>query len=45
MASKIENDFWKRGDYAQKVVKKEEVKVKTEQSNAANQAFKELFGE
>ena len=45
MASKIENDFWKRGDYAIKEVKKEEVKVKTEQSNAANQAFKELFGE
>ena len=45
MASKIENDFWKRGDYAIKEVKKEEVKVKTKQSNAANQAFKELFGE
>lgn len=45
MASKIENDFWKRGDYAIKEVKKEEVKVKTEQSTAANQAFKELFGE
>ena len=45
MASKIENDFWKRGDYAIKEVTKEEVKVKTEQSNAANQAFKELFGE
>ena len=45
MATHIEYDFWKRGDYAQKVVKKEEVKVKTEQSNAANQAFKELFGE
>lgn len=45
MASKIENDFWKRGDYAIKEVKKEEVKVKTKQSTAANQAFKELFGE
>jgi hypothetical protein len=45
MASKIENDFWKRGDYAIKEVTKEEVKVKTKQSNAANQAFKELFGE
>jgi len=45
MATHIEADFWKRGDYAIKEVKKEEVKVKTEQSNAANQAFKELFGE
>jgi|TARA_R110002096_G_scaffold206162_1_gene392247 hypothetical protein len=45
MATHIEADFWKRGDYAQKVVKKEEVKVKTKQSTAANQAFKELFGE
>ena len=45
MATHIEYDFWKRGDYAIKEVKKEEVKVKTEQSNAANQAFKDLFGE
>jgi hypothetical protein len=45
MATHIEADFWKRGDYAIKEVKKEEVKVKTEQSTAANQAFKELFGE
>ena len=45
MATHIEADFWKRGDYTQKEVKKEEVKVKTEQSKAANQAFKELFGE
>ena len=45
MATHIEYDFWKRGDYAIKEVKKEEVKVKTEQSTAANQAFKELFGE
>ena len=45
MATHIEADFWKRGDYAIKEVKKEEVKVKTKQSNAANQAFKELFGE
>ena len=45
MATHIEADFWKRGDYAIKEVKKEEVKVKTKQSTAANQAFKELFGE
>ena len=45
MATHIEYDFWKRGDYAIKEVKKEEVKVKTKQSTAANQAFKELFGE
>ena len=45
MASKIEYDEWKRGDHNIKVEKKEEVKKKTEQSKAANQAFKDLFGE
>ena len=45
MATHIEYDFWKRGDHAAAIVKREEVKVKTEQSTAANQAFKELFGE
>jgi len=45
MATHIEFDQWKRGDHLKKVVKQEEVKVKTEQSTAANQAFKELFGE
>ena len=45
MATHIEFDQWKRGDHLKKVVKQEEVKVKTEQSTAANQAFKELFGD
>ena len=45
MSTHIEADFWKRGDWNKKEVKKKEVKVKTEQSKAANQAFKELFGE
>ena len=45
MSTHIEADFWKRGDWDKKEVKKEEVKVKTQQSKAANQAFKELFGE
>jgi hypothetical protein len=45
MASKIENDQWKRGDHDIKVDKVKEEKKKTEQSKAANQAFKELFGE
>jgi len=45
MATHIEFDQWKRGDHLKKVVKQEEVKVKTEQSDAANKAFKELFGE
>ena len=45
MATHIEFDQWKRGDHLKKVVKKEEVKQKTQQSDAANKAFKELFGE
>ena len=45
MASKIENDEWVRGDHDIKVEKEVEVKKKTEQSKAANQAFKELFGD
>ena len=45
MASKIEFDQWKRGDHDIKVDKVKEEKKKTEQSKAANQAFKELFGE
>ena len=45
MATHIEYDQWKRGDHLKKVVKQEEVKVKTQQSDAANKAFKELFGE
>jgi len=56
MASKIEYDEWKRGDHSAVISKhgipitrspspKEETKKKTEQSKAANQAFKELFGE
>ena len=45
MASKIEYDEWKRGDHDIKVDKEVEVKRKTEQSKAANQAFKELFGD
>ena len=45
MASHIEHDEWKRGDHAAVMVKKEENEKKTEQSKAANQAFKELFGE
>ena len=45
MATHIEFDQWKRGDHAKKVVKQEEVKQKTQQSDAANKAFKELFGE
>ena len=45
MASKIEYDEWKRGDHDIKVEKEVEVKKKTEQSKAANQAFKELFGD
>ena len=45
MASHIEYDEWKRGDHDIKVEKEEEVKKKTEQSKAANQAFKDLFGE
>ena len=45
MATHIEFDQWKRGDHLKKVVKQEEVKVKTQQSDAANKAFKELFGE
>ena len=45
MASKIENDFWKRGDYAIKEVKKEEVKENTEKSKRAHDLFKELFDE
>ena len=45
MASKIENDQWKRGYEVKKEEKKEEVEKKTEQSKKANQAFKELFGE
>ena len=43
MATHIEYDFWKRGDYAQKVVKKENVKEKTENSKRAHDLFKELF--
>ena len=45
MASHIEYDEWKRGDHDIKVEKEVEVKKKTEQSKAANQAFKELFGD
>ena len=45
MASKIEYDEWKRGDHDIKVEKEEEVKKKSQQSAAANQAFKDLFGE
>ena len=45
MATHIEFDQWKRGDHAKKVVKQEEIKAKTQQSDAANKAFKELFGE
>ncbi len=45
MASKIEFDEWKRGDHDIKVQKEVETKEKTEQSKAANQAFKDLFGE
>ena len=45
MASKIEYDEWVRGDHDVKVEEKEkDIKKKTEQSTAANQAFKELFG-
>jgi len=40
MASRIEYDMWKRGDYMPKPKKE-----KVEQSNKANKAFKELFGE
>ena len=45
MASKIEYDEWARGDHDIKVEKEEEVKKKSQQSAAANQAFKDLFGE
>ena len=45
MASKIEFDEWKRGDHDIKVEKEEEIQKKSEQSAAANQAFKDLFGE
>ena len=45
MATHIEFDQWKRGDHLKKVVKQEEVKQKTQQSDAANKALKELFGE
>jgi len=40
MASRIEYDMWKRGDYMPKPKKE-----KVEQSNKANKAFKELFGD
>jgi len=40
MATHIEYDMWKRGDYIPKPKKE-----KVEQSNKANKAFKELFGE
>ena len=45
MESKIEHDEWVRGAHDIKVEKEEEVKKKSEQSKAANQAFKDLFGE
>ena len=45
MASKIENDQWARGEHDIKVEKEVEVQKKSEQSAAANQAFKDLFGE
>ena len=45
MASKIEYDEWKRGDHDIKVQKEVVTKEKTEQSKAANQAFKDLFGD
>ena len=45
MATHIEYDFWKRGDYAQKVVKKEEVKENIEKSKRTHDLFKELFDE
>ena len=40
MATHIEYDMWKRGDYMPKPKKE-----KVEQSNKANKAFKELFGD
>ena len=40
MATHIEYDMWKRGDYMPKPTKE-----KVEQSKKANQAFKELFGD
>ena len=45
MASKIEYDEWKRGDHDIKAPKVELKKEKSQQSAAANQAFKDLFGE
>ena len=45
MASHIEYDQWKRGEHNIKVEKEEEIQKKSEQSKAANQAFKDLFGE
>ena len=45
MASKIEYDEWARGDHDVKVQKEVEVKEKSQQSAAANQAFKDLFGD
>ena len=45
MASKIEYDEWARGDHDIKAEKEEEVNKKSQQSAAANQAFKDLFGE
>ena len=45
MATHIEYDEWKRGDHEAVIVKKQETEKKTEQSKAANQAFKDLFGD
>jgi len=44
MASKIEYDEWARGDHDIKAPKVE-LKEKSQQSAAANQAFKDLFGD
>ena len=45
MATKIEFDEWKRGYTVKVEEKKEVVAKKTAQSQTANQAFKELFGD
>ena len=45
MATHIEYDFWKRGDHDAVIVKKENVKEKTENSKRAHDLFKELFDE
>ena len=45
MASKIENDQWKRGYEEVKAVKEEVKKEKQEKSKKAHDLFKELFDE